>query len=215
MLCRHPVEPIISSRTNVRYRSASEAIPTTRDDVPRARSLDRSGESSTAGLEGDRRGVACKTQTVTDGLPLTIEADNTYSIRLNVAPGDSIYGVTVGYLPPTQGFVPFAGANPRVYDCRPVGKLADAEERLIPLGLAGARGAVVNLTLTRTVGTSGYVAVFAGNIAWPGNSSQNWYEAGANVANCVVTAVDSQGRIKIRGGENLTDVIIDVIGALY
>lgn len=156
-----------------------------------------------------------KTQTVTDGLPLTIEADNTYSLRINVAPGDSIYGVTVGYQPPTQGFVPFSGANPRVYDSRPIGKLADGEERLVPLGLAGARGAVVNLTLTRTTGGSGYVAVFAGGIPWPGNSSQNWYAAGANVANCVVTAVDAQGRITIRGGENPTDVIVDVIGYLY
>ena len=140
-----------------------------------------------------------KTQTVTDGLPLTIEADNTYSLRINVAPGDSIYGVTVGYQPPTQGFVPFSGANPRVYDSRPIGKLADGEERLVPLGLAGERGAVVNLTLTRTTGEPGYVAVFAGGIPWPGNSSQNWYAAGANVANCVVTVVDAQGRITIRG----------------
>ena len=160
-------------------------------------------------------GPGAKTQTVTDGLPLTIEADNTYSLRINVAPGDSIYGVTVGYQPPTQGFVPFSGANPRVYDSRPIGKLADGEERLVSLGLAGARGAVVNLTLTRTTGGSGYVAVFAGGIPWPGNSSQNWYSAGANVANCVVTAVDAQGRITIRGGENPTDVIVDVIGSLY
>lgn len=156
-----------------------------------------------------------KTQTVTEGLPLTIDAGATYSLRLNHSAGDSIYGVTVGYRPPTQGFVPFTGSNPRVYDSRPIGKLADGEERLVPLGVAGARAAVLNLTLTRTVGTSGYVAVFKGGITWPGNSSQNWFSAGANVANTVISAVDDLGRVTIRGGENPTDVIIDLVGMLY
>src|SRR5262249_5384966 len=33
--------------------------------------------------------------------------------------GYALYGVTLGYLPPTQSFVPFSGLTPRVLDTRP------------------------------------------------------------------------------------------------
>ena len=79
------------------------------------------------------------------------------------------------------------------------------------LGIAGARTAVINLTITETVG-SGFVAVFPANIEWPKNSSINWSASNQNIANGVITAVDGNGNIKIRGGSNPTHVVIDRIG---
>ncbi len=159
-------------------------------------------------------GGAPGTATSTTGLPVTIEAEAAYTLQVFCSAGDTIAGATVGYEPPVQGFVPFTGATPRVYDSRSGAKLGSGEERTIPLGNPGVRGAVLNLTLTQTSGASGYVAVFPANIVWPGNSSQNWFAPAANVANAVLTAVDGTCQIKLRGGENATHVLIDVIGWL-
>ena len=69
----------------------------------------------------------------------------------------------------------------------------------------------VEMTVTETV-VGGFVAVFSAGIAWPGNSSINWAASNQTVANGVITAVDGNGNIKIRGGGNPTHVIIDRIG---
>jgi hypothetical protein len=157
-------------------------------------------------------GGGAKTQTLSGSL--AIAADTTYSLRLVCGPGDSVYGITVGYLPPVQGFMPFSG-TPRVLDTRASGgKLQAGEERTVALGAPGVRGAVVNVTLTGTEGGGGYVAVFPGGVSWPGNSSANWFAPDQNVANTVVTAVDGSCRIVLRGGDNATHVIIDRIGWL-
>jgi len=122
--------------------------------------------------------------------------------------------VTLGYTPPTQSFIPFSGAVPRVLDTRNTGgPLQPGEERVVDLGFPGARGAVLNLTVTNTVG-GGFVAVFPANVAWPNNSSINWSSGNQNIANGVITALDSSGQIKIRGGASPTDVVIDRIGWL-
>jgi hypothetical protein len=114
--------------------------------------------------------------------------------------GSALFGVTIGYTPPTQSFIPFSGATPRVLDTRDVGgPLQPGEDRVVDLGFLGARGAVLNLTVTNT-GPGGFVAVFPANVVWPGNSSINWAGPNQNVANGVITALDSAGRIKIHGG---------------
>ena len=78
--------------------------------------------------------------------------------------------------PPAQSFVPFTGSTPWVLDTRITGgKLADGEERTVGLQFVGARGAVINLTVTGTEGNGGFVAVFPAGIPWPGNSSINWF----------------------------------------
>jgi len=141
-----------------------------------------------------------------------IEQDSTYTVSFFCGAGSSVFGCTVGYLPPTQSFVPFTGV-PRVLDTRGGAKLAPGEERIIDLGIPGARSAVINLTITQTE-IAGYVAVFPADIAWPGNSSINWSETNQNVANGVITKVDATGKIKIRGGDGSTHVIIDRIGYL-
>lgn len=167
------------------------------------------------------------TGTVSEAVPMpithTVEAGWNYrfdNIRLNPA-GAILYGAQVTYtIPPdppfptlpTGFFVPFAGP-PRVYDSRTgAGKLAANQERVIPLGVPGTvKAAVFNITVTETE-TAGFVACFKADIPWPGNSSVNWYEGGANTANLVICAVDAAGAIKIRCGNDDTHVVIDMIG---
>ena len=144
--------------------------------------------------------------------PVTIQADSTYTVSFFCSPGSSVFGCTIGYLPPTQSFVPFTG-TPRVLDTRGGVKLAPGEERVVDLGIPGARTAVINLTITQTV-DAGYVAVFRADIAFPNNSSINWSGPNQTSANGVITAVDPTGKIKIRGGDGSTHVIIDRIGYL-
>jgi hypothetical protein len=154
---------------------------------------------------------------------ITIAADSTYSLRMPVEAGESIFGVTIGYEAPSPatgalGIVPIDPPT-RPLDTRQPGpqqgKLAAGEERVVQLGLPdGAAGAIINLTITQTETTFGYVSVYRAGIAWPGNSSINWSSPELTAANGVITAVDDQGRITIRGGEAATHVVIDLVGAL-
>ena len=160
-------------------------------------------------------GGQAKTQTIELDPAIPIAEAASYSLRFFLSAGDSVYGVTVGYEAPGRVFIPFAGATPRIYDSRSIaaGKLAPNEERVIGLGLAGARHGVFNLTLDGTE-TAGFVAVFAANIAWPNNSSINWSTTNQIIANTVISNLDPSGQIKIRGGANKTHVIIDMVGYL-
>ena len=144
--------------------------------------------------------------------PVTITADASYTVSFFCTSGASVYNCSVGYLPPTQSFVPFSGTNPRVYDSRSGAKFTVNEERVVDLGLAGARGAVINLTVTQTVG-AGFLAVFPNGIVWPGNSSINWSASNLDIANAVITRVDSTGKIRLRASTS-THAVIDVIGSL-
>jgi hypothetical protein len=147
--------------------------------------------------------------------PIVIAGDASYTVSFYLLAGSSVFGCSIGYLPPAQSFVPYAGI-PRVLDTRDpgplTGKLGPGEERVVELGIAGARSAVLNLTVTETSAGGGFVAVFPAGVTWPGNSSINWSAAGQNVANGVITPVDALGRITIRGGATATHVIIDRIG---
>jgi hypothetical protein len=149
------------------------------------------------------------------GAPIVIDRESTYTIGFFVSPGSAIFGCSIGYLPPTQSFVPFAGQTPRALDTREPGPLSGRlnpdEERTVDLGFAGARSAVINLTVANT-GGPGFVAVFAGGIAYPGNSSINFTGANQVVANGVISATNSAGQITIRGGGSPSHVIIDRIG---
>lgn len=160
-------------------------------------------------------GNGAKTQTIDLDPAVPLAEACTYSLRvISINPGDTVYGVTVGYEAPGRVFVPFTGAQPRVYDSRTsAGKLAANEERIVPLGLAGARHGVFNLTLDATEG-AGFVAAFAANVVYPGTSSINWSTTNQIIANTVIANVDSLGQIKIRGGANKTHVVIDMIGYL-
>jgi hypothetical protein len=155
------------------------------------------------------------THTFALGKPVFVEPETTVAVRFFATAGASVFGVTVGYSPPSQSFIPFTGSAPRILDTRMTGgKIGDGEERMLALGFPGARGAVINLTLAETEGFGGFVAIFPANIAWPGNSSINWSAPNQFIANGVITAMDSAGQIKIRGGAARTQVVIDRIGWL-
>ena len=147
--------------------------------------------------------------------PVTIEAGFTYTASVWCSPGTSIIGMQIGYLPPVQGFVPFAGANPRVLDTRTSGgKIAANGELTVDMGVPGARSAVLNLAVTETNG-AGFLAAFPANIAWPGNASVNFNGAGVSASNLVVCALDSAGQLKLRCGPASTHAIIDRIGFMF
>jgi hypothetical protein len=160
-------------------------------------------------------GAGASTQTLTLATPVTIEYGSTYSLQFWCPAGASIYGATVGYVPPTRSFIPFQGqGGPRVLDTRVTGgKFSPNEERTLALGFPGARGAVLNLTVTETEG-GGFASVFRGDIEWPGSSTLNWSQTGQILSNGVITDVDAAGQIKIRAGANRTHVVVDRIGWL-
>jgi hypothetical protein len=153
-------------------------------------------------------------QPFTFGLNQTVDGNYTYALFVTTVDGTQfVGGMRIGYLPPPQSFVALTGV-PR-YDSRTgAGKLASGEERVINVGVpAGARAAVLNLTVTETE-AAGFVAVFAANITWPGNSSVNWSTTGQTVANAVITPVGPDGKIKVFGGVNKTHIVIDTQGYL-
>jgi hypothetical protein len=121
---------------------------------------------------------------------------------------------------PTQTFVPIAPS--RVYDSRVTGgKVHDGEERVVSLAQelngtsevvpAGAIAAALTATVTGTEG-AGYIAVFPADAAWAGTSSLNWFGPDQNLATTVLSKLDADRRVKVRGGVNPTHFVIDVAG---
>jgi hypothetical protein len=159
-------------------------------------------------------GTGVQTATVTfTNEPKTDGSQSYMAFVENITAGTQfLQAARIGYQAPPLAFV----ANtvvPRVLDTRIMGgKLNPNEERIVPTRVPGsAAAAVINLTITETE-NAGFVAVFAANVAWPGNSNINWSQTDQNLANGVVTAVDPSGAVKIRGGVNRTHVVIDVQG---
>jgi len=126
--------------------------------------------------------------------------------------------------PTTSGQLHLLAAPVRVYDSRPGGTndgpLAGGSSRnvslagttTLPAVPAGATGALISLTLDATV-SSGFLAVFAKGIPWPGNSNANWYTNGQILAVTTVTAVDASAAATVlAGGPGSTQFVIDVIG---
>ncbi len=80
---------------------------------------------------------------------------------------------------------------------------------------AGAKAALVNLTVAETEGYSGYLSLFAAGTGWPGTSSVNWALPFQNIANSQTVAVSATGAINILcGGSpgNRAHVIVDLVG---
>ena len=149
--------------------------------------------------------------TINLATPILIEADSSYTVSALCSAGSSVFNVQIGYLPPTQSFVPLpAAVTPRIFDSRGGPKFGINEERTVALDLPGARTAIINLTVTET-GSAGFVAVFPADVAWPNNSSINWSGPNQDIANGVIVRVDAAGKIKVRAS-NGTHVVIDRIG---
>ncbi len=118
-------------------------------------------------------------------------------------------------IPPAYGPV----GPVRIYDSRDGGgKLFPLQERDIQTDVTGVPNGVValtvNLTITDTEGPGGFLAMFPGDIDWPGTSSVNWFGPGQNLANNAFVRVPASGLVTVRcGGQGGTHFVIDVIGA--
>lgn len=75
-----------------------------------------------------------------------------------------------------------------------------------------------NLTVTGTVGSGGYLAVFPANLSWPGNSSINWFGPNLDLSNGGVVAVGNltgPGQVSVYTGmvpRTATFFIMDITG---
>jgi len=105
----------------------------------------------------------------------------------------------------------------RVYDSRAAsGKLFPFQERNLQTGIDSSEvfGITVNLTVTQTEGAGGWLAMFPGDISWPGTSSVNWFGPGQELANNAFVRIPDSGLITVRcGGQGPTQFVIDIIGA--
>lgn len=145
---------------------------------------------------------------------VVIKHGYTYALRINVAPGTSIFGMTIGYTP--SAFSPFTGNPKRALDTRLAGGMfAPSEERILDLTTFGALGSAVvfNLTADQPEGI-GFLSAYSGDGTFQNTSSLNYSPATPNIANGVITPLGSGNKIKIRCGEAATHVIVDVIGYL-
>lgn len=160
-------------------------------------------------------GGGVKTQSFSTDVELTAGAS--YAVEVFCSAGASILGMTVGYIPAAQAFVPYTGGQPRALDTRDPGqtKFAANEERVVDLSsrlIPTARAAVINLTAVDSSG-GGFLSAYADGITWPGNSTVNYSGAGQTVANAAVVTM-AAGKIKVRAGVNGAHVVLDVIGSL-
>jgi len=116
----------------------------------------------------------------------------------------------------------------RAYDSRQVpadGKLVVGTPRVVDLSTgitgggigtpavpAGARAALITLTVTQTVG-GGYVTAYSNALTTvPATSTVNWTAPNSDVATTTTVAVDGSGKLALVAGQNQTHVVVDVIG---
>jgi hypothetical protein len=145
------------------------------------------------------------------------------------------YGVSAFLQPPANQFgffgarVAWSGGlelttvNPSVrkYDTRAPatgGKMAVGQTRnvsLLPQVPAGAKAALLNVTVASTEGFSGFLTLFAAGTLRPGTSNINWALPNLNLANTATVAVSPASVISIFCGgspNNRAHVIIDLVG---
>ena len=155
------------------------------------------------------QGAGPHTHSFTTTLP--IKADHTYAFRVNVAPGDSVFGAVIGYTPAA-----FSAITPqRVLDTRGSGKVQPGQEVTIDLSGASPFGsaAVVNITADAP-DAAGFLSVYSADIAYPGTSVLNFNPVQSNIANGAIVTMGAGNRIKVRAGDGATNVIVDVVGYL-
>jgi hypothetical protein len=105
----------------------------------------------------------------------------------------------------------------RAYDSRSTGgPLTGGHSRTISLASAipaGAAGAILNLTVLRTV-TSGYLTMYATGTPVPATSSINWFGSNQTLGNQVTTAVSLSRSVTVAARGTSTQFVIDVLGYL-
>lgn len=110
----------------------------------------------------------------------------------------------------------------RVYDSRPGGRLSPGDDRTVSVANATdgtldvvpvkATAVALTVTVTETEGNGGFVAVRPGATVYNGTSSINWFGPNQNLATTVITGVDADRQITLRGGVAGTQIIVDVTG---
>ncbi|MCU1394224.1 MAG: hypothetical protein JWM34_2652 [Ilumatobacteraceae bacterium] len=77
----------------------------------------------------------------------------------------------------------------------------------------GATAIVGNLTITKTVGSGGFLSVVPGDATSFSSSSINWFGPNQDLANGITAKIDATRSVKVFcGGDNATDFVIDVTG---
>jgi len=161
----------------------------------------------------------------TDATNAPLIAANPAGFYVNVHNGHFPLGAIRGQLANAQQSTVLLPIPLRAYDSRTGdGPLAAGATRTIGLAngkdasgtsmLAvppGASAAIVTLTVTQTVG-AGFVKLYSAAISEPATSSINWSSPDQILSVSTPVAVDGEGRVKITGGVNATQVIIDVVG---
>jgi hypothetical protein len=153
------------------------------------------------------------------------------NVHTNELPNGAIRGTLSTGTPPA-GEAHMLSVPLRAYDSRnqtPPTRIAALETRTISLangkdGLGvsamalppGATAAIVTLTVTDTVGPGGFLKLYSNALATaPATSSINWAGTNQNLAVTTQVAVDTSGSVKVTGGANATNFIIDVVGYLF
>lgn len=107
----------------------------------------------------------------------------------------------------------------RVYDTRVEGgrMLVDEQRTLIGTAMPDELAHLYNVTVTGTDGSAGFLAVFPGDVDWPGTSSVNWFGAGQTLANSAYTELGAEQTIRLRTGGpagSSTHVVLDLMAVL-
>lgn len=144
---------------------------------------------------------------------VVITAGATYLVSAFLTPGSSIIGVQLGYRPPTQSFVPFTGASPRIFNSvTSGGPLLPGVSRTVFLGRTGVVGCVFNL-IVYGAPQAGAVSAYPANIA-PPNTPSVQFGANQKTQTLVISLVDSTGSIKLLSSGSSPNAVIDVVGYL-
>lgn len=114
----------------------------------------------------------------------------------------------------------------RAFDSRPTGRLAAGTTTTVSVATgrngagvvvaavpAEATAALVNITLTGTIGSFGFLQAYSASLATaPATSVMNWSSPDDNVANEITVALNPTAQLKLTPGVAATHVIVDVVG---
>jgi hypothetical protein len=148
-------------------------------------------------------------------VPGEIVMDSNNAVWYGVALATGGYRMLAG---PSSAGALHVIAPTRVYDSRAVSILAAGSSRVVQITNGttiptGARAIMATLTITGTTGTAGFLTITAGDVVSTASSSINWFGAGQDLANTIVSNLDGSGRAKLFNNSlNSSHFIIDVTG---